>query len=397
MLYADYNATSPISPAVTRAMQPFLASQFGNPSSTFQPLGARAKEAIELAREQVASFVGARPSEIVFVSGGTESCSHALIGAARTKSSQCRIVYSSVEHSAVLETVNFLREFRSCRTSEIAVSGAGMLDEKQFLRECQSSREVIVSLMSANNETGVRFPIARLAERCRELGDTEVLFHTDAVQTVGKERVDFSRLGVDLLSISAHKFGGPKGIGALIIRQGSAWQPVVRGGGQESGRRGGTEAVAQIVGMGQAAQLRQQQLSDGTWDRVSQLRDQFEDCIQREVSDVLIHGSSSDRLTNTSSLMIAGINSKQLRNELAEQGVIIASGSACSASQLRPSHVLRAMGNSVFDCLATIRISLGVETTEQEVEQLVAILGRQIARHRRTAREVVRERLVANT
>ena len=404
MLFADYNATSPLAPGVASAMEPYLHSQFGNPSSTFHELGASARDAIESARRQVAQLVGASPAEVVFFSDGTESCAHALIGAAQTSSSQCRIVYSAVEHLAVRETIEFLRRFRGCKTSEVKVDAEGALDERQFFRECEASKQVIVSLMSANNETGVYFPIQRLAARCRkdfssaqDGSNEKLVFHTDAVQTVGKELLNFSSLSVDLLSLSAHKFGGPKGVGALVIREGLNWEPVVRGGGQEGGRRGGTEAVASIVGMGEAARIRREELESGKWFRVEQLREQFEQMLLKRISDVSVHGKGQRRLGNTSSLLIAGINSRQLRADLAQQGVIVASGSACFSAQLSPSHVLRAMGKSVVDCLSTIRVSLGVETSESDIERLVSVLASQVEIHRNETARIIDERLISNT
>ena len=397
MLYADHNATSSLHSAAADKMMPFLREEFGNPSSIFHLLGARAREAVEEARAEVAALVGAQSSEVVFVSGGTESCAHAIYGGAKAKSAQCRVIHSSVEHSAVLEAVRFLQEFRGCRSTELPVCSQGLLDEELLKKELRASREAIVSVMAANNETGIRFPLARIAEAVRREGGGDSIFHTDAVQLVGKGRIEFTALPIDLLSISAHKFGGPKGIGALVVREGCAWQPVIKGGGQEHGMRGGTEAVAMIVGMGEAARIRREQLVADSWGRVRQLRDRFEQLLQQQISDVRVIGGEQDRLANTSSLIIEGVNGKRLRADLAQRGIVVATGSACSASQVEPSHVLRAMGYSVFDCVSAIRASFGITTTEQEVEMLAAVMAEEVKSQRQSALEVLDQRLVANT
>ena len=397
MLYADYNATSPILPKVADRIEVFLRREFGNPSSTYHQLGRQARKAIELARSEVAAFVGANPDEIVFTSGGTESCAHALIGAARAAKGALRIVHSAVEHSAVREAAVFVSEICCNEATEVKVLPDGCLDITALNSSLETDQPTLLSIMAANNETGVIFPVSDLATQFGSAHSNEnVIFHSDAVQLIGKAPFDFSSSQLDILSLSAHKFGGPKGIGALVLRSGCKWQPVIKGGGQEGGRRGGTEAVALIVGMAEAVKTRQEQIAQGALERVKQLRDEFEQLLQERVSDVQINGETANRLGNTSSILIAGINGLQLRSDLAERDVMIATGSACTAERYAPSHVLRAMGLSTVECLSTIRVSWGFESTADQVERLVDLISDLADKQRRDSGVLLEQRLVNN-
>ena len=383
MIYADHNSTSPIAPSVTTAMQPFLSEEYGNPSSS-NYLGKNARKAVEKARSQVASLLTAKPEEVVFMSGGTESSAHALIGAVAARVKQDAgnrklILRSIVEHPCVIEPISFLEDFVGVESEVIAVDQNGQID-LDSLQKSLAKGAAILSVMLANNETGVLFPVEEIAKMAKKSG---CLFHCDAVQAAGKLPLDLTRLGVDLLSISAHKFGGPKGIGALIIREGSLWQAVVRGGSQESGRRGGTEAVALIVGMGEAARIRQQGASTGTLDQVRHLRDSFEQSLLTELSGCSINGASTVRLGNTSSVVIENTLAQNLIAKLANYNICVSAGSACKSGTDAPSHVLQAMGLSSTQCFSTIRVSFGPSNTKEEVSTLVKQLCSAVKEDRR--------------
>ena len=379
----DVNSTTAIVPAAYAAMEPFLRSEFGNPSSAANPAGRRAKAALEAARAELAAFTAARPEEIVFTGGGTESIFAAVVGALRG-SSRRRIVTSAVEHPAVSEAARFAAELLGAEVVTLPVSRNGEL----FLSDLEaavSPDTALVSLMYANNETGVAFPIAEAATIAHRAG---ALMHTDAVQATGKERISFEALGVDLYSLSGHKFGASKGVGALIVREGAAWRPVMVGGGQERGRRGGTESVALIAGLGAAANTRRLALESGLADRVQALRDDFERQLA-VIPGTVVNGGRAKRLGNTSSVSIAGILSTELIGRLEARGIAVSAGSACKAETVHASHVLLAMGLSIAECLGTIRVSFGPDHTAESVTVLLDALRAEIPPLREAAHEVL--------
>ena len=361
MLYADFNSTSPVLPEVYKAMEPYLTVRFGNPSSASSELGREAKQAVEVARESVARLLGAKAEEVVFVSNGTESCFHALVGALYAAAADERnILYSAVEHPAVREAARFLVEspFRAS-AKELSVDGDGGLNFES-LKLGLSESPVLVSLMLANNETGVIFPLAEIAPAIRDSG---AIYHSDCTQAVGKIAVDFSALGLDLLSLSGHKFGAHKGVGALVVRSGLRWRGPMLGGGQESGRRGGTEAVDAIVGLGEAARIAGERLRSGVH---SVARDCFEKALGEKVSGIKINGAGAMRLPNTASVTIPGVLGAEVVERLAADHVLIAAGSACKGTHPEPSRVLLAMGVPATECLSTVRVSFGPESTKEE-------------------------------
>lgn len=369
-LYADYNSTAPLRPEVCAAIEPYLRKEFGNASALLSPLGRRAAEAVERARAAVAALVNAEPAEVVFVSGGTESCFQAIVGALLSRKLR-RIFTSSIEHSAVLNAAEFAAQVFSVVVEKMSVNSAGDL---QLPSDCS---DALVSLQLANNEVGLLLPVADLATS-RHCG----FFHTDATQAVGRVPVDFPALGVDAMSFSAHKFGGPKGIGALVLRSGCDWQPIITGGGQQEGRRGGTLPVHQIIGMGVAAELAQAELDNGLERRLGAVRDDFEQALSARLADVKLLMSGHDRLPNTSCLSVSGIIAKTVVAELGESGVVVATGSACHSGSFEPSHVLRALGLSTQDALSTLRVSFGYASRAEDAADLAKALAESCERFR---------------
>jgi cysteine desulfurase len=375
MLYADYNATAPLLPSVKEVMEPFFGEYFANPSSSY-PLGRFARNAIEQARENVSKLVNCHHEQVVFLSSGTESCFSALVGSVKRDFSKKHIIASCVEHPAVLETLSFLAEPHfQCRTSFVPVNSRGGLLLEDFLT-ILSDNVQIATIMHANNETGVLFPVNNISQLCRERG---VVFHTDATQAVGRIEVDFKKIGCHFMSFSAHKMGGPKGVGALIVESDDIWEGVMVGGGQENGRRGGTYSVAEIVGFGEACKYVAEQLRRDYSNSLKEIRDYFETKVLEIIPNVHIHGQSELRLPNTSSLVIEGISGTNLVKTLGEQDIMISTGSACSSDKLTPSHVLRAMGLSVLSCLGTLRVSFGHNSSKEEAGKLAQILDRVVS------------------
>ncbi|MFN8390418.1 MAG: cysteine desulfurase family protein [Bdellovibrionota bacterium] len=381
--YLDYNSTAPIADGVLHAVRPFLSNEFGNPSSKTNRLGQRAREAIETARGHVANLVGSRADQVVFTSGGTESCFAALVGAFRAQKNKRHLVISAVEHPAVTEAAEFLRTMCGVEVTQVSVNRNGRLNIDELFEAIRPQTGVL-SFMLANNETGVLFPVPEIVEMAHARG---LLVHTDAVQAIGKIPVSFAELGVDLLSLSAHKFGGVKGSGALVIRDNALWEPVVKGGGQEGGRRGGTEAVALIVAQGEAAKNRKQQLDAGMAEGVRSVRDFFEAALAERIPEVMINGAAMNRLPNTSSVQFEGVVAQELVQALAERGIIVSAGSACKAGSAEPSTVLRSMGLSVVQCLSTLRFSFGPHASRESVLHTIDILCETVAYFRAEMRE----------
>src|SRR6266496_3652626 len=338
-IYLDNNATTPLDPAVIEEMLPFLTKYYGNPSSGYA-FAAKARKAVDLARERLAALLGCEPSEIVFTSGGTESNNTVINSALQFDPRGKHVVTSAVEHSAVLRPCQDLAK-RGCEVTFLGVDRHGNVDLAE-LEATIRPETAFVSMMWANNETGVLFPVEKIAEICREKG---VLFHTDAVQAAGKIPMRLRDTAINFLSLSAHKFHGPKGVGALYVNRRTRFHPLIVGGGQENGRRGGTENVASIVGLGKAADLALKDLAEGKCE-IRSMRDRFEKSVLEAVSGASVNGAGAARLPNTSSLSFEGIESPSALLLLARQASCCSAGSACRTGSQEASHVLRAMNPS---------------------------------------------------
>jgi cysteine desulfurase len=377
MIYLDHNATTPIAPEVLEAMMPYLTAEWGNPSSTYK-FGAKLKGVIETARAQVAELIGAHPGEIIFTSCATES-NNTAIQAALKATGKRHIVTSAVEHSSVLNCCQTL-ERGGIRVTYLPVDRDGLLSLTD-LENAITENTAVVSLMWANNETGVLFPVEEVAKICRARG---VLFHCDAVQAGGKVAIDVGKLPVDYLSITGHKIGAPKGIGALYVRRKTPFAPLILGGHQENNRRGGTESVPLIVGLGKAAELARQKLPD--YDKtVRPLRDALEEGILNSIPNTELNGHKLQRLANTTNISFHGIESEALLILLDQEGICASSGSACLADSDEPSHVVRAMKPETAASRHMIRFSLGVENTVAHIKTTVAVLQRAAAQLRACA------------
>ena len=371
MIYLDHNATTPLDPRVLDAMLPFLTDRFGNAASRHHALGCHAATAVETARAQVASVIGADPREIVWTSGATESDNLALQGVAQAPAYRKKrhVVTVTTEHRAVLDTCEHLERV-GVDVTYLGVDHDGRLDLDR-LAQAITERTLLVSIMHANNETGVLHPIARIGALCRERG---VLFHTDATQSYGKERIDVNAMHVDLLSASAHKIHGPKGIGLLFVRRRGPrvrCEPLVHGGGHERGFRSGTLNVPGIVGMGVAATL----AADN--DTVRTLRDRLETGLQSRVDGVEVNGDRADRLANTTNLSFAGVDGAKLMQRM--PAVAVSSSSACTSAALQPSYVLGAMGCDDARIRGSVRFSLGRFTTADQIETAIETVAGAVA------------------
>ncbi|MEC9363792.1 MAG: cysteine desulfurase family protein [Pseudomonadota bacterium] len=362
--YLDHNATTRVDPRVLEAMLPYLSGPYGNASSLHR-FGRAARDAVERARVQVASLVGAQPGEVVWTSGGTESNNLAIKGVAALHPG--RVLYGATEHPAVMEAAEALGDQRTVEA--VAVDGQGLVDWPAFARQLERGPVALVALMRANNETGVIQDVARAAPIVRAAG---ARLHVDAVQAAGKMALDFEALGADLMSLSSHKLYGPKGIGALVRRAGIDLWPLHHGGPQEKGLRGGTENVAAIVGFGEAAELaeREWQARAG---HVGVLRERLEAAL-RELPGVVIFGAQVERLPNTVQFALPGYDGEALLMQLDRKGFAVSSGSACASGKGEPSHVLLAMGLSREIARGAIRVSLGVASTAEEVDGFVDAL-----------------------
>jgi cysteine desulfurase len=365
--YLDYNATTPVAPEVFEAMRPFLTDRWGNPSSAYS-FGHDLVPALNEAHFRAAELINAEPRDVLFTSCGTESNNAVLHSALVTRPEKRHIVTSAVEHSATLKFCDFLTR-RGYQITLLPVDSGGQLDLK-LLEGAIREDTALVSIMWANNETGVLFPIAEIAGICHSKG---VLVHTDAVQVAGKRNIDVNELGVDFLSLSGHKFHAPKGIGLLYIRRHTRFQPFLIGGGQEGGRRGGTENVAGIVAFGRAAELALSRLPEMET-RVRSLRDKLESGILRRVTDAWRNGVPEPRLPNTTNIGFEGIEAEGVLLLLDQAGICASSGSACATGSLDPSHVLVAMGCTAAQARASVRFSLGTLSTEAEVDLVLNAL-----------------------
>jgi len=366
-IYLDNNATTRTAPEVLEAMLPFYSDLYGNPSS-MHFFGGQVARYLKTAREQVAALIGAHPSEIVFTSCGTESDNAAIMGTLYSYPEKKHLVISRVEHPAVLNVAHHLQA-RGYRISELKVDGQGQLDLDE-LRHVLTEDTALVSIMTANNETGVIFPIDEIAAIVRERG---IPFHTDAVQAVGKIPMDMSRSPIDMLSLSGHKLHAPKGIGALYIRKGTRFAPFVVGGHQEAGRRGGTENVPYIIGLGHAAEFCLTHLEEENI-RVRALRDRLEAELLERIPNTIVNGDRQHRLPNTTNLSFEYIEGESILMLLSDEGVCASSGSACTSGSLQPSHVLRAMGVPFTAAHGSIRFSLSIYNTEEDVDAVIDVL-----------------------
>jgi cysteine desulfurase len=383
-IYLDHNATTPLASAVIDRMTAVLREEFGNPSSVHH-FGQRAKAAMDEARSSVATLIGADPSEIVFTSGGTESDNFAIRGAAEALEPTGRrhLIASTIEHEAVLNTFRALAR-RGWTTTLLPVDQSGVL-RVDSLRAAMTNDTTLVSIMHANNEIGTIQPIAELAAVAREHG---ALFHTDAVQSAGKIPVHVKTLGVDLLSLSAHKFYGPKGAGAMWIRRGARLQPILTGGKHERSRRAGTENVPGIVGLGAAADLARTKMSAEAV-RLSALRDRLERGVLDSVRGTAVNGTG-ERVPNTTNISFDRVEAESLLIALDLEGVAVSTGSACSSGTLEPSHVLKAMGFPAHRTQNSIRFSLGAANTEAEIDHVISVLPRIVEKLRSLTRAPVR-------
>jgi cysteine desulfurase len=384
-VYLDHNATTPLDPAVLDRMIPVLREDFGNPSSVHH-FGQRTKAVVDEARASVASLVGADPSEIVFTGGGTESDNFALRGAAEALEASGRrhLIATGIEHEAVLNTLKALTR-RGWRTTLLPVGGSGVVSP-EALRDALGDDAAVVSVMHANNEVGTIQPVAEVARIAKERG---ALVHTDAVQSAGKIPVDVKALGVDLLSMSAHKMNGPKGVGALWIRRGVRLAPMLTGGRHERGRRAGTENVAGIAGFGAAAALALEKMA-GEAARLAALRDRLEREVLQRVPGTAVNGGGSPRVPNTANISFDRIEAESLLIALDLEGIAVSTGSACSSGTLEPSHVLKAMGFPPHRTQNSIRFSLGMGNTDADVDRLLAVLPVVVEKLRTLSRAPVR-------
>jgi cysteine desulfurase len=368
MIYLDHNATTPILPEVREAMMPYLTDEWGNASSSYR-FGSKIKGVIEEARGNVAALIGARASEIVFTGCATESNNTAIHAAMKANPQKRHIITSRVEHSSVLQPIQAL-ERDGYRVTYLGVDRDGLLDLAE-LKNALDDNTALVSLMAANNETGVLFPIREIGALCRERG---VLFHCDAVQMIGKLPFDVSQTPADYLSITGHKLNAPKGIGALYVRNKAPFTPLLYGGHQERGRRGGTENVALIAALGKAAELAKKRVPEYNA-KVRPLRDALKNGILEAIPCAELNGHPSQRLPNTSNISFHGIEAEALLLLLDREGICASSGSACLADSEEPSHVIQAMKPET-DGRETVRLSLGESTCSAEISQAVEAVRR---------------------
>ncbi|RPI19550.1 MAG: cysteine desulfurase [Acidobacteria bacterium] len=368
-IYLDYNATTPLAPEVAAAMRPFLEEHFGNPSSAHR-FGTVARTAVEKARSQVAGLLNVEPEEIIFTSGGTESNNYAIRGAALASSERGRhVITSRIEHPAVTEVCRQL-ETEGFEITWLPVDGSGLVRVVD-VAEAIRSDTILITLMHANNEVGTIQPIREVAEIA---GPRGILLHTDAAQSVGKIPTDIRELRVDLLTVAGHKLYGPKGVGALYVSDGVLLHPLMRGAGQERGRRPGTENVLEIVGLGEACQVARHRLSEDMA-QMRACRDELERGLCQSIPDVRVNGHRDQRLPNTLSISIRDINADQLLAAI-EPLVAASAGAACHSGQVRVSHVLEAMAIPEDWARGTIRLSTGRNTTVEEVRAAAAAIAK---------------------
>lgn len=376
-IYMDHSATTPVAPEVLDAMLPYFEEKFGNASS-LHSFGLEAKEALESSRETVAKLLGADPEEVIFTSGGTESDNLALKGIAyRNKEKGKHIITTAIEHPAILEVCRKL-EKEGFEVTYLPVTKDGFIDLAS-LEGAVRKDTILISVMHANNEIGTIQPLEEIGKIAAE---KDIYFHTDAVQTAGKIPTDVNRLGVDLLSLSAHKLYGPKGVGALYIRKGTRMESIVQGGGHERGLRSGTENISGIVGLGRAAVLAEETMSAEA-DRLAKLRDRLAKLVLDEVKDAWINGSMTKRLPSNLNFGFKYVEGESLLLFLDSKGIAVSTGSACSSHKLEPSHVLRALGLSPEECHGSLRITMGRSNTVEDVDYVAQSIAEAVERFRK--------------
>ena len=376
-IYLDNAATTRVAPEVQAAMEPFFCTHFGNAASKYYNLGRQALAAVETGRAQLADLLGAeRPEEVAITSCATESNNWVLLGTLLT-SKKKHVITSAIEHHAVLEPLEYLAEHHGVETTLLPVDATGLVSP-EALREALREDTALVSIMHANNEVAALEPIRELAEIAHEKG---ILFHTDACQTVGKIPFTVQDLGVDLLSLSAHKFHGPKGIGALYIKRGTRLAPLLRGGGQEKRRRAGTSNVASIVGMGKAAELAGKRLAAGE-DQARALVEHLWQGLQNAIPEIRRNGPPDQRIPTILSVCVTGAEGEAVLGYLDMYGISISSGSACTSGSLDPSHVLLALGLPHEVAHGSLRFSLSHETTEAEIDRVIEVVPQVVQRVR---------------
>lgn len=363
-IYFDNNATTPVAPEVLDEMLPYLKELYGNPSS-MHTFGGQLHRKVEEARIKVAQLIGAEPEEIIFTSCGTESDNTAIMSAVESLPNKKHIVTTRVEHPAVLNFCKHLAR-KGFRVTFLPVNNHGQLNIDELLKAIDEDT-ALVSIMYANNETGVIFPIAEIAEILKK---RRILFHTDAVQAVGKIPIDVKKLPVDMLSLSGHKLHAPKGVGALYVRKGTRFYPFIIGGHQERGRRAGTENVASIIGLGKACELAGKNLTEEIT-YLKGLRNKLETALLKSCPDVRINGDINNRLPNTTNLSFEYVEGEAILLRINEYGICASSGSACTSGSLEPSHVLRAMGIPFTAIHGSIRFSLSRYNTEAEIDRVI--------------------------
>lgn len=377
MIYLDSNATTQVHPDVLEAMLPYLTDQCYNPSSGYRA-GKLVKKAIEKAREQVASLIGAEVEEIIFTGCGTESNNAALYSLAKAVGKGKRIVTSQIEHSSILRVCEQL-EKAGYKVERVGVDADGRLDLEAWQQAVELDDAGFATLMWANNETGVVQPIDAAAKLAKAAG---IPFHSDAIQAVGKTPIDVRRVEVDFLSISGHKFHAPKGVGALFVRKGVSFDPLFFGGGQEGGRRSGTENVSSIIGMGKAAEMMQQRLEADEHAGLGELRDHFESRLIAEVDGVAVNGSKEFRTKNTTHMAFESCEAAGLLILLDEYGMACSAGSACMTGKQKPSHVQTAMGINAKRAKSSLRISFSILTTLEETDAAVEMVKKAVRKLR---------------
>jgi cysteine desulfurase len=375
-VYLDYNSTTPVDKEVIKAIMPFLEEKFGNPSN-LHSFGRETREAIENARKKVAQFLNANPDRIFFTSGGTESCNWAIKGIAfANRDKGNHIITSAIEHSSVLNSCWALKNF-GFEITFLPVDEYGIVDI-DYLKKAIKKETILVSIMHSNNEVGTLQPIKEISEI---LKNYDIYFHTDAVASAGKVKLDVKELGVDLLTISGHKIHAPKGVGVLYIKEGVKIENLIHGGHHEQGKRAGTENLIGIVGMGKACEIIQRDMEKDV-KKIKELRDYLEEKILENIEDVRINGHREKRLPNTTNISFGYIEGEALLVNLDLEGIAVASGSACASGETEPSHVLKAMNVPLEYINSPVRFSLGRENTKEEIDYTIEVLIKAVKRLR---------------
>jgi cysteine desulfurase len=365
MIYMDHSATSPVDPEIFKAMEPYFVNSYGN-ASTLYSLGREARKAMEDGRMKVASLIGADPTEVIFTSGGTESDNIAIKGTAyKLRKKGNHIITSNIEHPAVDETCKYL-EKNGFEVTYLPAGEEGIV-KVEDLEKAITDKTILITIMHANNEIGTVQPIKEIGEVARKY---KIYFHTDAVQSVGKIPVNVDDLNVDMLSLSSHKLYGPKGIGALYVKKGVRLEPIIHGGGHEKGLRPGTENVAGIVGIGKACEIAEENMDENI-NKISSIRDKIIEKVLSEVEQSYLNGHPTKRLPNNINFRFTGIEGESLVLHLDAKGIAASTGSACSSKKLEPSHVLMALGLKEVDAHGSLRLTLGKENKDEEIDYVV--------------------------